>query len=84
LRRALAPVSLRTHSFVASQCPLHGFPAAAAFHLGQFRLWQSSVLENGRSTGHIQAMEKFIALTVVIAIVVFAASYGLSVWSEHR
>jgi hypothetical protein len=81
LRRALAPVSLRTHSFVASQCPLHGFPAAAAgvnlivavFHTG-----------NGRSAGHIQKMEKFIALMVVIAIVVFVATYALSAWSEHR
>jgi type II secretory pathway pseudopilin PulG len=29
-------------------------------------------------------MEKLIALTVVIAIVVFVATYALSVWSEHR
>jgi len=29
-------------------------------------------------------MEKFIALTVVIAIGVFVATYALSAWSEHR
>jgi hypothetical protein len=29
-------------------------------------------------------MEKLIALTVVIAIVVFVATYALSAWSEHR
>jgi hypothetical protein len=29
-------------------------------------------------------MEKFIALTVVIAIVVFVATYALSAWGEHR
>jgi len=29
-------------------------------------------------------MEEFIALTVVIAIVVFAATYALAAWSEHR
>src|SRR5665213_666472 len=73
-------VSLRTYFFVASQSPLHAFPAAdrgqlivAVFHTGKWR-----------SAGHIQGMEKFIALTVVIAIVVFAATYALSAWSEHR
>jgi hypothetical protein len=39
---------------------------------------------NGRYAGHIQKMEKFIALTVVIVIVVFAATYALLAWSEHR
>jgi hypothetical protein len=29
-------------------------------------------------------MEEFIALTVVIAIVVFAGTYALAAWSEHR
>jgi type II secretory pathway pseudopilin PulG len=29
-------------------------------------------------------MEKLIALTVVIAIVVFVATYALSAWREHR
>jgi hypothetical protein len=45
----------------------------AVFHTG-----------NGRSAGHIQKMEKLIALTVVIAILVFAATYALAAWSEHR
>jgi hypothetical protein len=45
----------------------------AVFHTG-----------NGRYAGHIQKMEKFIALTVVIVIVVFAATYALLAWSEHR
>jgi len=29
-------------------------------------------------------MEKIIASTVVIAIVVFVVTYALSAWSEHR
>jgi hypothetical protein len=52
--------------------------------VGQFWLWQSSTLENGRCARHIQGMEKLIALTVVIAIVVFVATYALSAWREHR
>jgi type II secretory pathway component PulK len=31
-----------------------------------------------------RGMEKLIALTVVIVIVVFLATYALSAWSEHR
>jgi hypothetical protein len=33
---------------------------------------------------HIEQMEKLIVLAVLAAIVVFAATYALSVWSEHR
>jgi hypothetical protein len=33
---------------------------------------------------HIEEMEKLIVLAVLTAIVVFAATYALSAWSEHR
>jgi hypothetical protein len=77
-------VSLRTHSFVTSQCSLHAFPAAPSVPSGSILIVAVFHTGNGRSAGHIQKMEKFIALTVVIAVVVFAATYGLSAWSEHR
>jgi hypothetical protein len=83
LRRALAPslCELILSSLPNARCT--AFPPllraigvnliVAVFHTG-----------NGRCARHIQKMEKFIALTVVIAIVVFAATYALSAWSEHR
>jgi hypothetical protein len=40
----------------------------------------ASSLENGQSEGHVQRMEKLIALTVVAAIVVFVAVYALAAW----
>jgi hypothetical protein len=33
---------------------------------------------------HIEEMEKLIVLAVLTAIVVFATTYALSAWSEHR
>jgi hypothetical protein len=47
-------------------------------------LWQEGPLENGQSAGHIQRMEKLIALMVVAAIVVFVVAYALSAWKGER
>jgi len=80
LRRALAPFLCELISSSLPNVRCTPFPLligvnliVAVFHTGKWR-----------SAGHIQGMEKFIALTVVIAIVVFAATYALSAWSEHR
>ena len=40
-------------------------------------------LENLRTKAHISGMEKFIALTVVAAVVVFAGAYVFSVSKSH-
>jgi hypothetical protein len=40
-------------------------------------------LENLQTKAHISVMEKFIALTVVVAIVVFVGAYAFSVSKSH-
>jgi hypothetical protein len=40
-------------------------------------------LENLQTKTHIRGMEKTIALTAVVAILIFVAVYALSAWRSH-
>jgi uncharacterized membrane protein YuzA (DUF378 family) len=40
-------------------------------------------LENGDAVAHIQGMEKTIALSAIVVVIIFVAVYALSAWKSH-
>jgi hypothetical protein len=57
-----------------------------SLQLGSWRLWTVAAFLTGkwRCAVHIEEVEKLVVLAVLIAIVVFVATYALSAWREHR